>query len=990
MFEPSRKPRVYGVAPGVDFPKALVAGLRAHLKDHPPHATAQIDIIVNTRRMARRLREIYDAGPPGFLPRIRTLTDLDTLVPDVALPPAVAPLRRRLELIQLVSRLLDADRRIAPRSSLYALADSLAGLIDEMQGEGVGAETVAALDVSDQSGHWERAKQFLDIAQTYLAQMTDQPDTEARQRQIIQRIAAHWQSNPPMHPIIVAGSTGSRGTTALLMEAVAQLPQGALVLPGFDFASPDSAWDMLKNEDRPSDPPREDHPQFRFYRLMQSLGLARSDIEQWTDRSAPSPARNALISLSLRPAPVTDTWLNEGPNLKDIAGATEGLTLLEAPTPRIEALAIAMRLRKAVEEGKTAALITPDRMLTRQVTSALGRWNILPDDSAGTPLHLSPPGRFLRHVAALFVRKLDAEALLTLLKHPLTHSGAGRNTHQLFTQQLEMQIRRDGLPYPEPDTLARVADAAAAKMGAPDNFLEWVSWVSSQFCNRVAPDAQPLSDWVTSHIACAEQIAAGRTDEPLHELWKKKSGQSARDVMESLSLHAPHGGDMTASDYADLIGALLSGEEVRDRDAPHPLVMIWGTLEARVQGADLVILGGLNDGIWPQAPAPDPWLNRQMRLKAGLLLPERRIGLSAHDYQQAVAAPEVWLSRSIRSDEAETVPSRWLNRLSNLLNGLPEKKGAVAWDAMAARGAYWIDQTTALETFERKDPARRPSPRPPVAARPQALSVTEIKRLIRDPYAIYAKHTLKLRPINPLVQSPDAPVRGIILHRIMELFIKSVRVDKSTLNRDNLLSITDEVLAIEAPWPAARVMWRARIERIADWFIANEIQRQSYSRPILFEEAAKGVHRFEDLNFTLTGYADRIDRTDDGDAIVYDYKTGKPPTKKEQTYFDKQLLIEAAMIEEGSFKDVGPSPVAHAAFIGLGATPVEVAAPLDEEPPHKVMAGLYTLIETYLSAAQGFTSRRLVKTEEAAGDYDQLARFGEWSGTDLPVPEDLT
>lgn len=985
VFEPSTVPRLFGVSPGVDFPEALVAGLRDRLEGKPPEQTAQVEIIVNTRRMARRLREIYDAGPPGFLPRIRTLTELDPLLPGLALPPAVPPLRRRLELVQLVSRLLETDDNIAPRSSLYALSDSLASLIDEMQGEGVSAQTIATLDVSDQSGHWERAKKFLDIAHSYLDQMSDQPDTEARQRQVVQRLAVHWQNDPPSQPILLAGSTGSRGTTTLLMDAVARLPQGAIVLPGFDFEGPAHMWDMLAGE-----PPREDHPQYRFYHLIQRLDLDCSQVAKWVDQTPPSPERNALVSLSLRPAPVTDTWLSEGPDLRDIAGATAGVTLLEAPTPRIEALAIAMRLRKAVEEGKTAALITSDRMLTRQVTAALDRWNLLPDDSAGTPLQLSPPGRFLRHVAGLFARRLDAEALLTLLKHPLTHSGVGRNEHQLHTQILEGEIRRQGLPYPDARSLAELAERAASRMKEPSAFVTWVEWVGNAFCRLLETNSHHLTDWVDQHRQCAERIAAGTTNDPDHQLWKKAAGRSAQATIDTLEIHAAHGGELFAADYADLIGALLSAEEVRDRDAPHPKIMIWGTLEARVQGADLVIMGGLNDGTWPEAPPPDPWLNRQMRLKAGLLLPERRIGLSAHDYQQAVAAPEVWLTRAIRSAEAETVPSRWMNRLENLLKGLTNQSGAQAWADMAARGRYWTDQAAALEAVAKTKAAPRPSPRPPATARPHALSVTEIKRLIRDPYAIYAKHTLRLRPINPLVQSPDAPVRGTILHRIMELFIKAVRSDASALTRGNLLEITDEVLLSEAPWPAARVMWRARIERIADWFITNETRRQSYATPILFEEAAKGTHRFEDLNFTLTGYADRIDRTEDGDAIVYDYKTGAPPSKLEQKFFDKQLLIEAAMIEEGGFKQIGPSPVAHAAFIGLGTKPIEVAAPLDEEPPLAVLAGLHKLISAYLDVAQGFTSRRLVQTDAAAGDYDQLARFGEWDGTTEPTPEDLT
>ena len=985
MFEHSEAARVFGLAPGVDFPTALIAGLRQRLQDQPPEAIAKVELIVNTQRMRRRLRQLFDEGPAGLLPRIRLLTELDPLLPGNTLPPATSALRRRLELTKLVSRLIDIDRSLAPRSSLYDLSDSLANLIDEMQGEGVSVGDIANLDISDLSGHWARAQQFLALAHAYLDQTSPEPDAEARQRRLVLAVVRNWQDAPPLHPVILAGSTGSRGTTSLLMQAVSRLPQGAVVLPGFDFEMPTAVWQELDQELL-----SEDHPQYRFRHLMQALGLPRSAITPWSDVAAPAADRNALVSLSLRPAPVTHTWLSEGPALGDMLPATQDLTLVEAPSPRIEALTIAMRLRIAVEKGKTAALITPDRMLTRQVTSALDRWHILPDDSAGTPLQLTPPGRFLRHVADLMRQKLDAEALLTLLKHPLTHSCENRNVHQLHTQLLEIQIRRDGLPYPNPDGLIKIADQITKHMANPQQFLDWIRWVCDTFCMQQRTSEQPLSAWVREHLELSERISDGPSRGTKSQLWQKKAGHKALEVMENLSTEAEHGGTMAASDFGDLIGALLAGQEVRDRDGPHPNIMIWGTLEARVQGADLVILGGLNDGIWPEAPPPDPWLNRQMRHDAGLLLPERRIGLSAHDYQQAIAAPQVWLTRSIRSDEAETVPSRWLNRLDNLLNGLPEQDGPKAWEDMRNRGGTWIAQASALEAIEREPAAVRPSPRPPLLARPKALSVTEIKRLIRDPYAIYAKHTLRLRPMNPLVQSPDAPVRGVILHEIMERFVKIASADTKSLTKATLLDVARTVLEQRAPWPAARAMWLARIERIADWFIAQEEMRQSFSSPVAFEKAAKGTHVFPDLGFTLTGYADRIDRSDDGDALIYDYKTGTPPSKKEQALFDKQLLIEAAMVEEGGFSEVGPAHVAHAAFIGLGGKPVEVPAPLTEEPPETVMAGLHTLIAHYLSHEQGFTSRRLVKTEDASGDYDQLARFGEWNGTSRATPEDVT
>lgn len=986
MFKPNDHARVFGLSPGTDFPTAFVKGLREHLGGAPPHAMAKVNVIVNTRRMQRRLREIFDQGPPGFLPRILLLTDLQSLAPEITLGDATAPLRRRLELTQLVSRLLQANPELAPRTSLYALSDSLANLLDEMQSEGVEPATISALDVSDQSGHWARAQQFLGIAHNYLLQISDRPDAETRQRQFVEKLITHWKETPPADPIIMAGSTGSRGTTSLLMQAVAGLPQGAVVLPGFDFDMPTAVWSELENALM-----SQDHPQYRFHHLMKALQLPRAGVTEWTAHKPPAQQRNRLISLAMRPAPVTHAWLTEGPKLDDINGATNELTLIEAPTPRAEALAIALRMRKAIDDGQSAALITPDRMLTRQVTAALDRWNILPDDSAGTPLQLSPPGRFLRHVSGLFAQKLDAEALLTLLKHPLTHSEQNRNLHQLHTQRLELAIRDTGLPYPSPDGLIALGKQQSRDGGEQDDaYLKWLNWVADTFCQQHVIGELPLTEWMAKITDLAQVIACGPDETQATELWNQKAGQQAKSLIDGLAENAQYGGALIATDFADLLNAILSQGEVRDRDAPHPNVMIWGTLEARVQGADLVILGGLNDGTWPEAPAPDPWLNRAMRLQAGMLLPERRIGLSAHDFQQAIGAAKVCLTRAVRSDEAETVPSRWLNRLGNLLNGLPKQGGEQAWQEMKTRGNYWLQQVRALEEFDQVKPAHRPSPRPPVFTRPRRLSVTEIEKLIRDPYAIYAKHILKLKPLRPLVQSPDAPMRGTVLHKVFEVFIKSILDNPENLNKPNLLALAKHTLSKNVPWPAARAMWLARIERIADWFITQEQQRQSFSTPIAFERGAKGTHTFPDLGFEVRFTADRVDQSENGDLLLYDYKTGNPPTKKQQQQYDKQLLIEAAIIEAGGLGHLGPVPVDHAAYIGLGSNPKEVPAPLEEEPPSKIMSGLHKLLSDYLVASQGFTARRVAFRDSDTSDYDQLSRFGEWDSTDTPLPEDLT
>ncbi len=977
MFESSDSPRVYGVNPGVDFPMALVDGLLQRHADKPPEALARVHLIVNTRRMARRIRTLFDAGSACLLPKISLITDLGELWALGDIPDPVPPLMRRLELARLISAMLDQQPDLAPPSTLFDLSESLAALMDEMHGEGVTPEQIEALDVSDQSGHWERIKSFLGLIRPYFEANTDAPDKESRQRLVVEHLLQTWHRHPPQDPIIIAGSTGSRGATQLLMQAVSTLPQGAVILPGFDFDMPADVWDMLGNPLH-----SEDHPQYRFAAFAGHVGLHPQDVEPWTPTSPPNSMRNKVVSLALRPAPVTDQWLSAGPKLSKIDSAMQDVTLIEAPLPRIEALTIALRLRQAAEEGQIAALITPDRTLTRQVVAALDRWNIYPDDSAGIPLHLSPPGRFLRHVADLFRSALTAESLLTLLKHPIAHSGEGRGPHLRLTRELELHLRRHGPPYPSPEDF-RVW-AASQK----DEFAStWAEWLCTCFTDRADPEERPLQDRISDHLDLANLIANGALSQTESRLWNGDAGSEAAKAVSELAEYAQAGAPMNARDYNSLFHSILSRKEVRNPQDSHPNILIWGTLEARVHGAELMILAGLNEGSWPETPTPDPWLNRTMRHQAGLLLPERRIGLSAHDFQQAALAPQVWLTRSIRSDDAETIPSRWLNRLQNLLAGLPDQAGVQALEDMHGRGRHWLSLANALETPKPVPASNRPSPRPPAEARPRQLSVTEIKRLIRDPYAIYARHTLGLRPLDALMKMPDALLRGIVLHSVLEKFVRETKDDVPAITKERLMATTGSVLAEHVPWAEARALWLARMERVADWFIENELARRTLMQPIAFE--AKSAASLPNLDFTLTAQADRIDIDQTGQLHIYDYKTGTPPTKKQQNIFDKQLLLESVLAQISGFGEIDPTTVARAVFIGLASGGSEVDAPIEEESPEKIWAEFQELITAYLQRDLGFTSRRALQKSTDRGDYDQLARFGEWDIADEPAPEDV-
>lgn len=961
-------PHLFALPPGADFPAELVAGLLTRMEGQQPEAMARVTLILNTQRMRRRVTECLQQGGARFLPRILLVTDVAALG-TLALPPGVSPLRRRLELSVLLDKLLKTGTTHFARTALYDLADSLAVLMDEMQGEGVLPAQIAALDVANHSAHWARTQGFLGIVAEALAE--DALDAEARQRQAVLALADAWAVTPPAHPVIVAGSTGSRGTTALLMQAVARLPDGAVVLPGFDFDMPPEVWGSMDDALT-----AEDHPQYRFRRVMEALGVTRDAVQRWTEAEVPAPDRNRLISLSLRPAPITDQWLSEGPKLPDLLPATEGLTLIEAPGERAEALAVALVLRDAAERGQRAALVTPDRNLTRRVTAALDRWGIRPDDSAGRPLALSAPGRLLRQVAGLFGQRLTVDALLAVLKHPLAFSGPGRGGHLILTREFELAARRVGPAFPTMESLRAWATASGIE-GAE----LWAGLVGTALCGWEGVGERPLTDFVALHLDLTTRITRGFAETGAGELWEKEAGEEALKAIAELQAEADAGGVMSAADYAGLFMGVLQRHEVRESEAVHPGIMIWGTLEARVQGADLVVLGGLNDGIWPAQAPPDPWLNRAMRKEAGLLLPERKIGLAAHDYQQAVAAKSVVLTRAKRGADAETVPSRWLNRLVNLMEGLPARRGPEALAAMRARGQAWLDLAAG---FDRPPgvakPAKRPSPRPPVDVRPKKLSLTEIAWLVRDPYRIYAKHVLKLRKLNPLRPEADPRLRGVVLHEILERFVR-----EGAAGRDGLMRITDEVLAAKVAWPLARAIWRMRIDKAAEAFLA--FSAGTGGVPVLVEE--KGAVGLEGLDFTLTGKPDRIDRLEDGRLFLIDYKTGTPPTKPQQDKFDKQLLLAAAMAERGGFKGLEVAEVAKSAFVGVKAELKIVDQEMEPGQLDQVWEEFHKLMSVYAETKQGYTARRALMTERDTSDYDDLSRFGEWEMTDKATPEDL-
>ena len=978
MFKKTEKSHFFGLPPGVDFPKEFVCGLRKRLEGSSPEAMAEVEIYVNSNRMRQRVKDELTNSYATVLPRLLTLNDLSNDPSFSKIKLSRNSLGIRLELAQLISKFIELEPDMGSSSSSFELADSLANLIQQLHEEGLSPDSIVNLDVQNYSQYWARNKKFFELINQYF-DLNSIVTEELRQRMVIDLLEEKWIKDPPLNPIIIAGSTGSRGTTQKFIKLVTKLPFGAVILPGVDFEMSDLVWHTL-GDSKSSSSSSEDHPQYRLKSLLSGLGIKFSEIDKWTDTSPYNESRNKLISLALQPAPVTDSWIKEAPKLRNISTATQGITILEAPSERLEALSIALKIRETLENKKSCTVITPNRLLARRISATLKQWRIEVDDAAGTPLSLSVSGRLFLKSSKLIGKKITSESFLALLKHPLVCLET-RRAHLMKTRNLELSLLRGKAKFPNKSTILSWAKTLDDK----NDTANWVTWVFACLDNLTNIENQALEKYISIHSEITKLLIKGPNGNETKTLWATEDGKRLLEVINELEDAAIWGGEMNPNQYVNLIYHILGKAIVRTSFISRPDIMIWGTQEARVNTSDLVILGGLNDGVWPPTPNPDPWINRQMRRDAGLPLPERLIGLSAHDFQQAIASSEVWLTRSKRNSESETVPSRWLNRLFNLLSGLP-KGEHFPLDEMRSRGHFWLKLSNEFEKpHEQTKPSKRPSPQPPVSSRPKKLSVTQIERLIRDPYAIYAKHILKLVPLKPISVASDAALRGEAIHRIMEQLIKSTLHQWPDQPQKLLVDISKEVLEVFAPSLFLRVAWQKKVNSFSDAFMASEGIRRKDTKPILTE--VKAEIEIEKLNFILNGIFDRVDERSNGELIIYDYKTGLIPSEKKQEYFDKQLQLLALILVKGGIKTLHGKVVKEAYYIDLSSRLRDQKNALDGKDLIKVFDNFCTLISSYHDRYRGYSARRAVFETRWEGEYDHLSRFGEWDHTQKPEPE---
>jgi len=957
---------VFSIPAGESFVDALAHQLLKETAGEPIRL-ADMLILLPTRRACRALQEGFlraSEGKPLLLPRLQPLGDDDEeeMSSDgIELPPAVPPLQRRLLLTRLVLSLGGGRGGHAPSPDQAArLADELGRLLDQVQTEELNFSQLTNLVPDELAKHWQITLDFLTILTEHwpiiLAQYGWMDSAERRNRLLTARAEA-WTANPPPFPILAAGSTGSQPATARLLAAIARLPNGRLVLPGLDRRLSEAEQRQLDHT----------HPQYSLLQLVKSLDLSPAQVPLWPGCSETPRAR--WVAEALRPASTTEDWRHLDP--AEAVAAFADVERLDCPGPREEAAAIALMMREVLETpARRAALVTPDRGLARRVAAELGRFDIEIDDSAGRSLTVTPPGGFLALTARMVAEAFAPHATLAALKHPLAQGGLHPGQFKARVRRLERLALRG--PRPAPGIAGMIA--LCRKDEELIGWLGHLGRLSDPLAKLMAEPKPSLAALLAAHIALAEGLASTPEEPGGADLWRNDAGRAAWQFAADLADATFALPEMEGRHYPGLIEQLMDGVTVRPSFGGHPRLAIWGPLEARLQQADLLILGGLNEGTWPPEPSADPWMSRPMRARFGLAPPERRIGLAAHDFAQGICAPKVVMTRSVRSGGAPTVPSRWLLRLDALLRRRDWPEGD------------WLAWAATLDEAQQMDETRPPSPKPPVAARPRELPVTAIELWMRDPYGLYAQRILRLRALDPIDADPAARDYGSAVHEALEHFLKTY--PKGPLPSDaldKLIEIGREKLADVAARPGLWAFWWPRFQSIAAWLVEKERGRRSHIRESFVEIKGSVEIPAPAGPFTLTAKADRLDRLDDGTLAIIDYKTGAPPSPKEVAAgFAPQLPLEAMIARHGGFADVGPAEVSALLFWrlkgGLEGGEERSAGKNVAELTDQAFSGVAELVRRFDDESTPYEARPHPDRAPKYSDYGHLARLTEWSG----------
>ena len=991
-MKPERQ-NIFHIPAGRPFADDLVEGIRGLARS--PEDLADAVVLVPNMRLAASLRTAFlrsAEGRPELLPAMMPIGMVEEDAPELAqagwdsddLPPMIPALERQL---LLADKLVDPSRTMA---ETMGLARSLADFLDEAQTHGCDMDNLRGLvEEGDLAIHWQKLLAYLDLLMQWWPEKLKaigKSDPVLWQSKAIEARAEAWAMDPPKGLVVAAGSPGAMKSIKDLVGTVAELERGMVVLPGLDTEMTGDDMKGLLGGDETA----YCHPQYQMAALLDSLGIEPGQVRTWPgSASAEAGPRLELLREMFRPASQVGAWQRipdggkvSGESLMRKAPAGDGdadrgewLKLVECYDRREEAAVIALAMREALETpGRTAVLATADRTLGRMVVGELSRWGVELEDSAGTGLGETRPAHFLQLILDAWASDFAPRDLMALLQHPLAASGLDRAGFRDHVRRLDKGIRG-----PRP---AKGLKGMLKHLRSRKKTRNLADFLQERVVEPLAPLA-PLKQGANRALSeCLDALgdAAERLgklpDEPM-AVWEGRAGtRVARFLMQAKMAAESAGTSIDPADLPAVLPVLLRAETIYPEREGHPRLAVMGHVEARMHTADLMILGGMNEGTSPPNPPRDPWMSNSMRGDFGLPPANWRVGLAAHDIYMAMARPQVLVTRAARQEGAPTEQSRWLRRLdavrkvAKLDNPKDDRFIRIAEARNHVAGAV--------------SPIDRPEPTLDSATRPRKFSATELDTLLKDPYAIYARRALGLKALDPLDQEPGAAERGSFVHAALDAFIQDnpegAPPDEAL---EQLLAFGRKELEKLPDNPWSEALWWPQFVAVAEWFIGHEHSRAGGIRRRHAE--IRGEMEVEGLTapYTISARADRIDVLADGSLRVVDYKTGSIPNKRAvQGGRALQLIVEAVLAAGGHFPGVDAGEVHSLEYwklTGRGDEPGEVHDRTLEGDGFDVAGErLAGLLHQFDRDDAAYVPEPDAREANRYSDYRHLARLAEW------------
>lgn len=763
----------------------------------------------------------------------------------------------------LLANLIKDKTRIddAKASDHLNIAGGLMKLIMKFEKEDMPIYNIDKAFLGDHPIHIEKILNHLQVISSAWPKLLSKLNVVTpitRRNLFIKKLIKKWEELPPSYPIIIAGSTGTFRTTQMLLNSVSKLKNSFVILQGVDH---------LKNfEDTHFD---ETHPSFQLNLLLKDLQAQVRHIESWYTESLTSSQYNFASIL----------FKKEYTDIARSKISDQNIEYIECASLQEEANLISIKVRETLEFGhKNIGIISNNKSLRMRLKSTLELWNIDSECSDGIPITSTPQIKFIFSIFRVVHENFTPISLLTLLTNELNIlDHESRNS----VSKLEIKYLRGIRKYRNISELIQKAK---------NNGDHDITILLEKTANYLKPVFNILNSKSFKIQSLLNILIQTSEDMSSQEIWSGDIGEKVHEIIHLILQTIPEENKINLDEFEIILSEVFREYSVYSKLNINKRVSILSPIESRLLSFDYTILSGLNEKSWPETPEIDPWLSTAFYKQLKISSPHTAIGQSANDFLSLLNQDKLLITRSINDNNSPQIPSRWITKLelwfkaADILDKIKPTESSLK---------TFAKNLHAPESFVKYS---APSPKPEINLRPSKLSVTQIEKLMRDPYSVYASKILKLKPLEKLDKMPDQLEFGNFIHATLDLFHKSSKNLEPQNYLDTILQIGNQLLADMISNPVIHKIWQPRFYKIAAWVAEYETNIRN-TKTVETEVIYSMVIG---KNFTLTAKADRIEYDIQTNTIsVLDFKTGSIPTNEDvRKGFSPQLTLEALLIEK--------------------------------------------------------------------------------------------